>query len=98
MEVILEGAEVFDDQVARGDVDTYAHLQNVHLAKSHNKMINSYLRALGGLLGTPSDFFQKNRVSVFSVTFLKFYVQLGLSAFKLITIPGGARLPHQRAR
>lgn len=26
MEVILEGAEAFDDQVARGDVDTYAHL------------------------------------------------------------------------
>lgn len=32
----------------------------------HNKMINSYLRALGGLHSTPSDFFQKNRVSIFS--------------------------------
>lgn len=31
---------------------------------SHNKMINSYLRALGGLHSTPSDFFQKNRVSI----------------------------------
>ena len=30
----------------------------------HNKMINSYLRALGGLSSTPSDLFQKNRVSI----------------------------------